>query len=222
MPHLWKDGARRRVNVTPMGTSAAERAVRRVRPTWRACGGHALHHLSGGFRIPVSKRWLLCFRAGNAAPMLATKDVDFRQRTRAALHLDIQAGGRKCDSRVGLVRATLPNNILKGADRNVVLLVSCRCKPKKKLHRTCRGNNEQHLVGESAIASTRKHPIRWEASSRTVQREVVIAHHTAGYTQLVATTRSNVVSRGLAQVFNESRDPSKPALAQNKEHAPSR
>ena len=89
MPHLWKDGARRRVNVTPIGTSAAERAVRPVRPPWRACGGHALHHLSGGFRILVSKRWLLCFHAGNAAPVLATKDVDLRQRTRAALHLDI-------------------------------------------------------------------------------------------------------------------------------------
>ena len=89
MPHLWKDGARRRVNVTPIGTSAAERAVRPVRPPWRACGGHALHHLSGNFRIPVSKRWLLCFRAGNAAPMLSTKDFDLRQRTRAALHLDI-------------------------------------------------------------------------------------------------------------------------------------
>ena len=114
---------------------------------------------SGDVRVSFP-RWLLYRRAGNAVPMLSRKDLVVTQRSRAALHLDILAGGREFDSHRELVRATLPARLLTGADRSLVLLIICCCDPHKKLHRNCRDNTEQHLAQESAIALTRKPPIR--------------------------------------------------------------
>ena len=92
-------------------------------------------HLFGGVWISFSK-WLLYFRAGSAAPMHLTKDLFVTQRSRGASHFDIQAGGCEFDSRVEQIRASLPSRLLKGGDRNLILLVSCRCTSHRKLHRT--------------------------------------------------------------------------------------
>ena len=105
----------------------------------------AWHHLPGGFRILVPK-CLPYFRAGNAAPMLATKVLVLTQRSRTAFDLETEAGGRELDSQVELFRANLPYRLLKGAERNLILLVSCRCKPNKKPLRTCHGDTEHHLA----------------------------------------------------------------------------
>ena len=67
MRHLGEDGARRRGNVTPAGTSAVERAVRPVRPAWRAYGAFLGLILCGGFRV-ILLRWLLfCLRGKRGA-----------------------------------------------------------------------------------------------------------------------------------------------------------
>ena len=122
-------------------------------------------------------------------------------------------------SRVPLPRwvdSSKPSNPpLKVADRNLNLLVRCGCKP----HRTCRGNTRQLLAWESAITLRWKPRIRWEGGSRTIQRDVVIVHHTTSYIHLAATTPSNALHRSLMQVLAESRNPSLPALAQNKGRA---
>ena len=95
--------------------------------------------------------------------MLSTKDVVLTQRSQTASYLDIQSGGQEFDSRVELVRATVPIRLLTGGDLFLSLTVSCRCKPFKNLHRTCRDNTGQHLARESDIALTLKSPARWEA-----------------------------------------------------------
>ena len=77
----------------------------------------AWHRLCDGFRISVSS-WSPYYGAGNAATMLSSMDLALTQRSRAAWHLDIYAGGRELDSRVGPYRATLPPRLLEGADRN--------------------------------------------------------------------------------------------------------
>ena len=71
-----------------------------------------------------------------------------------ACHLDTKAGGREFESRVEPIRANLPTSLFQRTDRHRVLLVNCRCKPNKELHRTSRGNTEQHLAWELAIALT--------------------------------------------------------------------
>ena len=128
-------------------------------------------------------------------------------------------GGREIDSHVDLARATLPKNPLGGADRTRILLVNCGYKPNGELHRTCRDNVEQHLAWEPAISQSWEPPIRWEAVSRIVQQEVVIANHTDGYIQHVAIASSNVLTRGLTHVFHESRNASRPTPAQNRGRA---
>ena len=96
--------------------------------------------------------------------MRSTKDLVLTQRSRTVFHSDVYAGCREFDSRVELVRATIPNRPLKDADLSRICLVSCRCKPPQKLHRTGYDNTEQNLAWESAIALTWKFPIRWEAN----------------------------------------------------------
>ena len=111
MRYAGEHGARRRVNATLVGGSAADRAARPVTQAWRAYV--ALLGLiflpASAFRFPAGHY----YQAGKAAPMLSTRDCCLTQQSRPALHLDIQAGGRDLDSRVDPVQVTFPPNLLR-------------------------------------------------------------------------------------------------------------
>ena len=107
------NGARRRVNVTPVGTSTAERAVGPMTSAWRTYKTllGIIFLAAFAFRYPGCYH---IFGRGNAAPMHASKDFVLTQLSRGAFVSDKEAGGRELDSRIERVRATLPDRRMQG------------------------------------------------------------------------------------------------------------